>query len=242
MDKPMTRRQEILILQLDEEHGLRSDIQAIIEKYTKDAARESGSKDAGIRRSQAKRLWDLGVGRELGFKRFKDYLASTPEIPEALLKDDAEFPLLVLVQPFSLSRLCALGNIDFDGNDDTFIAYDARCAEFTQPTWIRVQDGCKNRNRKVVDCRTGFVSYEIGLTALQGVCAYLHHPTVISELNDNPDGHAMDLPGSVHRSGRGFAAYLRLWKGRVRLCWLWDDDVVPGYGSASRRECKTSTP
>lgn len=184
---------------------------------------------------QAKRLWDLGVGRGLGFKSFEDYLASIPEIGAALLKDDPEFPLLVLVEPrVGLKKLCDLGGIAFDGNDDTFAAYDDRHSEFTQPSWIRVQDGRQNRNRSVRDCRKSFGERELGLTALQGVCAYLQHPQVLSEVSQD-GAHVMDFPGSVPRGRRVLAAYLRLCFGRPELRWNWDDSALPEFGSASRR-------
>lgn len=211
------------------------------------ASRGDGMDLARIRTAQAKRYWDLGVGIALGFKKFKDYLYARnpdeslviPEIQQALLEVLQKYGLkIVLVETrLDLKKFCELSNIAFDVGDETFVDYDARHAEFKQPAWIAVDDGRKNRNRSVSDCRKTFTFFERGLTALQGVCAYLQHPTVVTDLN-LPYGHVMDLAGSVHRENRGNAAYLFVSDGRARLGWRWSDYTRPRYGSASGRECE----
>ncbi|MEK7546322.1 MAG: hypothetical protein AAB554_04580 [Patescibacteria group bacterium] len=192
-----------------------------------------------VRTAQAKRLWcDIGVARELGFSSFEAYLATIPEIPEALLKHDPGFPLRVLVETrVGLKRLCGLGGVVFPGCDETFVEHDERHREFAQPTWILVQDGRKNRNRAVRDCRKSFAKDELGLTVLQGVCTYLHHPQAVTEMT-RVDSHVMDLSGSLPRGDRGGAAFLGLWGGQPELHWYWGDRARPQFGSASRRECK----
>jgi hypothetical protein len=216
------------------EPGIGPEVEDLIRRLTSGGV---AGKTDDPREAQVKRYWDLGVGTALGCKSFSEYLASIPEIPEALKADDASFPLLVLVETrVGLKRLCDLGNIAFDGNDETFVAYDARHAELTQPTWIRIQDGRKNRNRSVKDCRETFAEHELGLTALQGVCSYLQHPTVVIEWTKD-GAHAMDLSGSVHRGYRDDVACLRVREGRAELFWYWVGLAVPGCGSASCREC-----
>jgi hypothetical protein len=215
--------------------GIGREVKGLIRRLTSGGV---AGKSDDIRHAQAKRLWDLGVGRELGLPSFEACLAGIPEIPAGLLQDDPEFPLLVLVETrIGLKKLCDLGGIAFDGNDDTFVAYDDRHREFTQPTWIRIQDGRKNRNRSVRDCRTSYGKSELGLSALQGVCSYLHHPQAVTEATQK-DGHVMDLSGSVLRVVRARAAYLKLWYGQPKLHWRFDVSARPKFGSASRRECK----
>jgi len=215
--------------------GLGSEIEALIARLTSGGVAR-GAWD--IREAQAKRYWDLGVGTALGYPNFAAYLATVPEVPERLEEHGQSFPLLVLVEPrVGLKRLCELANVEFSGGDDTFVAYDERHTEFTKPTWIRIQDGRRNRNRKVSDCRGSFGRRELGLTALQGVCAWcVHGAAELVDLN-GPDGHAMDLPGSVHRGSRGDAAYLHVSDGRAKLRWYWGVIAYPKCGSASRREC-----
>lgn len=189
---------------------------------------------------QVKRLWDLGVGRELGIPDFEAYLVTIPAIPEAFLTEDSHFPHLVLVDPrLGLAKLCALGNIAFSGDDNTFVPWDDECKDPTSPVWIWMQDGRKNRNSSVSDCRTSFAPDECGLTALEGVSSFLQCPTAIEELRNNPNGHAMDLGGSVRRDYRESAAYLCVDDGRAELCWNWDGNANPRYGSASRRSAKS---
>jgi len=200
------------------------------------SARVAGKTD-DVRETQAKRYWVLGVGTPLRYRSFGQYLANIPEIPEALKADDASFPILVLVEPrIGLKRLCDLGGIEFDADDKSIVGYDDRHAEFAQPTWFRMQDGRKNRNRSVSDCRNAFAEQERGLTALQGVCAYLQHPTVVSEWAKD-GAHVMDLPGSIPREGvGGSAACLRVHEGRAKLGWTCNGNATPKCGSASRRE------
>lgn len=214
--------------QLVNEHG--GELQAAVLMAIRDLS-------VDMRERQAKRYWNLGVGRELGLVTFDQYLATIPRVPANLAKDDAAFPLIVLVEPrIGLAKLCRIGNVSFSDDDNTFDIFDARHAEFAKPTWIRMQNGRKNRNRSVSDCRDSFAKKELGLTVFQGVCAYLQHPDAVPEATED-GAHVMDLPGSVHREDRGGAAYLGVWYGQPELGCDLDGGAHPGCGSASRREC-----
>jgi hypothetical protein len=188
-----------------------------------------------VREAQAQRYCEIGVSVGLGFCSFVSYLASIPEIPEELLKDDPRFPLLVLVEPrLGLKKLCQLGDINFDGTGDTFSAYDERHDEFASPTWIRVQDGRKHSNHSVGSFRRSIVSRkELGLTVLQGACTYLQHPQVVSEIAGSE--HIMDLPGSIHLFCRISTVFLTLVDGQPKLSWRYENSCGPSTGSASRR-------
>lgn len=221
--------------------GLGAEVAELIRCLTSGGLPAVKTEDVRIR--QAVRFWDIGVGylklsqREC-FSTFEAYLATIPHVPAELLQQDEDFPLLVLVEPrVGLRRLCELGEIEFSGDDNTLVAYDERHREFVGPTWIRVQDGRKNRGCAVRDCRTSFAQDEIGLTALQGVCTYLQHPQSVADA-DREDGHVMDLSGSVRRAHRDLAAFLKAWKSRAKLHWHFHGYAYPKYGSASRRERK----
>jgi hypothetical protein len=180
---------------------------------------------------QAKRYFEMGIGREIGITHFEKYLETIPKPPPQLRLLDKNFPLLILVEPrLGLKMLCSCGNVDFDGDDDTFI----RC-DLVKPFWIRMQDGRKNRNRSVDDCRRDFAKNELGLTALEGVSAYIQYPEVVSD-STRRDGHAMDMPGSVRCEQRGDVASLRASSGRIVLDWRWGDSALPNHGSASCRK------
>lgn len=214
------------------EPGIGREVEELIRRLTSGGV---AGKSDNLRTIQAKRLWDLGVGRELGFADFAAFLAMTPKVPPLLCLPDEKFPLLVLVEPrLPLKMLCVLGNVDFDGDDNTFQPWDARCMRQRQPYWIRMQDGRKNRGRSVADCRESFARNECGLTALEGVSAYLQHPEVVADLK-GPDGHAIDLSGSVNREDRAYAAYLDVLGGQAKLGWCWRGDAVSRCSSASCR-------
>ncbi|MFH2136421.1 MAG: hypothetical protein ABII19_02200 [Patescibacteria group bacterium] len=237
-DTRFTTRQVGELLKIEDtrfergESGLRRELQGLINRLKSGGV---AGKTDDPRVAQAKRYFDLGVGRELGIQDFSVYLGTIPEIPEALKADDSEFPRLVLVEPrIGLARLCRLGGIAFEGDDKTFVPWSDECRDSATPIWIRVQDGRRNRNRSVSDCRRNFAAGELGLIALQGITAYLQHSEVVTDLNCN-DGHVMDLPGSVLRD-RVHAAYLRVNGGQAELNWDWSGNASPDYGSASCRK------
>jgi len=177
-----------------------------------------------------------GIGHELDFPSFEKYLATIPKIPPQLRLPDKDFPLLVLVESrLPLKRLCACGNIDFDGSDKTFELWNALHSNPEVPFWIRMQDGRQNRNRSVVDCRHNFAKNELGLTVLEAVSAYIQYPEVVSDTTRR-DGHVMDLPGSVRRKQREDVACLRVISGRTVLDWRWGGSALPNHGSASCRK------
>ena len=213
------------------EPGIGPEVEELIRRLTSGGV---AGKSDDPRVAQAKRYFDMGVGRELSIVDFEGYLETIPAIPEALKADNPAFPYLVLVPKIGLARLCQLGGIAFAGDDQTFVPWSDGYRDSASPVWIRVQDGRRNRNRSVSDCRSAFAVGEFGLTALQGVATYLAHPEVVSDFA-REGGHAMDLPGSVHREGRERAAYLSVSDGRARLNWRWHAYAGPGFGSASLR-------
>lgn len=216
------------------EPGIAPEVEELIRRLTSGGV---AGKSDDPRFFQAKRFFDLGVGRELGIADFEGYLETIPAIPEALRADDSAFPHLVLVEPrIGLAKLCRLGGIAFAGDDNTFVPWYEAYRDSATPVWIRVQDGRRNRNRSVSDCRRAFAAGELGLTALQGVSAYLAHPEVVSDFA-RFDGHAMDMLGSVTPKLRDRAAYLGVEDGQVKLCWLgWGGDAYASHGSASCRK------
>ena len=190
-----------------------------------------------LRYVQATRYWKLGIGRELGIDLFEKYLAAIPPVPADIFLSDKNFPMVVLVEPrVGLARLCKLGDIRFfDGDDETFEPFDARHAEFVQPTWIRAQSGWRNRNLAIATCRSTFKACELGLSALQGVCMYLQQENVVLEATEEDGGHLADLPGSLHCRERDRAPFLEV---RSKQAWLSRRCVTEVYkycGSASRK-------
>jgi len=215
------------------EPGIGREVEVLIRRLTSGGV---AGKSNDLRVIETKRFWDLGVGQELGFPSFEKYLATTLRIPPQVHLYDGSFTFLILVEPrLPLKMLCALGNVDFAGDDNTFQPWDARCMRLRRPYWIRMQDGRKNQNRTVEDCRRDFAKDELGLTALEGVSAYIHHPEVVTDLTQR-DGHAMDLPGSVRREEREDVARLSMSNGRAMLDSRWDGGALPDHGSASRRK------
>ena len=214
--------------------GFHDDIQALIARY-KDGAKVLKSSDPRL--VQAKVLWDKGVGRELGFKTFKTYLATIPQIPASLLADDPNLPLLRLVDPrLGISKSCKLIGIKFEEfgySDADAIACDSRHETPTEPFWVRAHNGRKNRNRRPDVCRNESKDNLFAMTAMVAIFVWVQDPSIIKE-----GEHVLDCPGSVLRAARGCCACLRVWGGEVKLYLHGHADIADAYfGSGGfRRE------
>ncbi len=188
-------------------------------------------------RIQAKRLWDRGFGRDpsVGAKNFKAYLAGIPKIPEGLVADDPELPLLSLCDPRpGLLRSCRMLEIEYEElgyAEDSAEPFDQNFPLPTEPFWFRHDDGRKNRNRRPDHCRDELVGDVLAGTALEGVFAYALHPTIVVE-----NEHSIDLPRTVLRDSRMNCAFLEVWRGQVRLDLDRRSGLAdPGYGTVRLR-------
>ncbi len=185
---------------------------------------------------QAKRLFDLGWGRELGIDRFEDYLETVPEIPESLLANDPDFPLLGLDDPrVGLSRSCEMAGVQLKGlgysNEDA-VPCDKRHADLTEPYWFRAHDGRKNRNLNPSDCRAEAKAPIFAMTAQVGLITFVHYSNVIKE-----GGHILYCPGTLHREWPALCAYLEVWSEQPKLGLNRYGIADPSYGSGGfRRE------
>lgn len=240
--------------------GLGAELQVLIDRF-KDGRRLLSTKD--VRVIQAKVLWDKGLGEGviIGFdstvpgldgfgefnesvpgypiwaKTFEEYLTTIPEIPETLLADDPHLPLLRLVDPrLGLVKTCKLFGIKFEKlgySDADAVAYDARHEIPNTPFWVRAHDGRKNRNRRPDVCRDECKDKLFAMTAMVAIMVWVQDPSIIKE-----GEHALDCPGSVHRSDRGNCAYLGVWNVGVKVILnRFADNAHPDCGSGGfRRE------
>jgi len=239
--------------------GFHDDIQTLVDRY-KDGA--SALKSNNPRLIQAKVLWDKGVGQNviIGFdssvpgldgfgefnenvpgypvwaKSFEEYLATIPEIPEALLADDPNLPLLRLVDPRAgLVKTCELFGIlfkEFSYSDEDVVAFDTRHEIPNTPFWVRAHDGRKNRNCKPNVCREECKDKLYAMTAMVAIMVWVQDPSIIKE-----NEHVLDCPGSVRRAD-GCCAYLHVCGGVVRLVLVRHaGSAAPNCGAGSfRRE------
>ncbi len=206
--------------------GIRFHVQELIQRLTSGGV--AGSRFDGLRRVQAKALWDKGWGRELKIRTFESYLDTIPGVPFHYGENDARFPDLILVDPrLPLTVACRLAGLEFEGDDSTLVDYDPRRSRFS-PYWLLCQDGRRNSGKSIWECRESFPEDEWGLTAIEGVCYYVHKPNIIG-------GHSMDLLGSIHPEGPNGAASLGYWDDVPVLHWHRYGNSGSGYGAASRR-------
>ncbi len=222
-------------LELDENGpGLHDEFQSFIRQITSGGV---AGKMTDPRVAMAKRFWDRGFGRDprVGAKNFKAYLAGIPKIPEGLVAEDSELPLLSLCDPRpGLLRSCKMLGIQFQEfgyAEDSVKPFDYRFPLPTEPFWFRHDDGRKNRGRRPDHCRGELVGDVLAGTALEGVFAYAHHPTIVVE-----NEHVIDLPRTVNRARRVRCAYLGVWRGQVEIHLSGSSDSAdPGYGALRLR-------
>ncbi|MBU0646363.1 hypothetical protein KJ611_02700 [Patescibacteria group bacterium] len=212
-------------------NGYRDELQELINRLKSGGV--AGGVEDDIRTIQAKRFFDKGFGRELGFDKFEGYLATIPEVPEHLKADDPDKPLLVLLEPRlnSIVKTCRLIGIKFVYDDQTLEPYDERHAAPQAPKWVRMHDGRHNHLRKPSTCRDELKNGEFSGTDLVGVCCYLHYPDCVRE-----GEHVMDLPGSVGALYRGDSACLGVWDGQAKLSSFFGVSSYPDCGASSCRE------
>jgi hypothetical protein len=180
---------------------------------------------------QARKLWQKGWGRELGYKRFKAYLSSIPCYSRELDAGDMRFPLLILVDArISIVKTCELLSVKCEEADDAFEDFDAKLARTEKIYWIRMQDGKKNRNKSIQACREEFAGDECGLTVHEGLALY-------AQIRNDFRGMGMELTDSVSRKDHSWAASL-CWcsSRRPALSWGFVNSALPIYGSGSRRK------
>ncbi len=186
--------------------------------------------------TQAKRLWDLGYGRALGYESFEVYLATIPEIPASLLADDPELPLLTLDDPrvprTARAKLAGVKYAEFGYNDQSHIPFDKRHETSKTPYWFRAHNGRPNRGRKPSECRAELTGNLLAGTVDVGLALFTQHKNVVKE-----GEHVMELPGSVPRDVRGYCACLYVWDGQPKLNSYGDGNANPHYGAVVfRRE------
>ncbi len=205
--------------------GIRAEVQALITRLTSGGV---GIKTDDPRIAQVKRLYDKGFGGEMSFQQ---YLDSIPAIDEELLNDDDRFPLLALVDSrIGIVQTCELLGIDFGVSDQTFEDFDPKKAHAEQVYWMRAQDGKKNKGKSARDCRSEFVSDELGLTVHEGLALFAQSPETFRNWG-------MNLTGSVRRDvRRDCAACLYWFHVRPELCGGSDGHGLPYFGSGSRRK------
>lgn len=212
------------------EPGIAREVEELIARLTSGGV---AGRHSSERERQAKVLWDRGYGREIGIGSFEAYLATIPDAPENPRPD--LFDRLVLVdRRVTLTVSCRLARLKFTGDDNTFEPYDVKTAKkHGDVYWMWCQDGRKNRDKSIYQCRREFQPGEIGLDAYEFVALYTQDPGVIGK-PESP--HYIDCSASVLRENRDNTAYGGDWDDDPELLWRSYDCRHPHFGSASRWE------
>ena len=189
-----------------------------------------------LRVMQALSLWTLGFGRDpnVQSKNFRAYWEGIPEVPGSLVVDDElEFVSLADPRP-GLLRSCKMLGIQFEElgfSEESAEPFNQNFPLPAEPFWFRHDDGRKNHKRRPDDCRDELVGDVLAGTALEGVFAYAHHPTIVVE-----NEHSIDLPRTVLRDSRMNCAFLEVWRGQVRISLYRESDIAsPGCGTLRLR-------
>jgi len=175
------------------------------------------------------RLWDAGIGAEIGYATFADYANSIPVAPKDIVFERVvhpKFPTQFLAETrVSVPRFCTLAGIKFFGHDDEYVTWRS-VGEYSEPTWLWGQNGFCNRGHCAFDSLDAMDPDESALTVLQGLSMYVQNRNCIK-------GHGMLLPGSVRLRWQSDVASLLVNDLGSILIHTSDLYMDPTYGSAS---------
>jgi hypothetical protein len=168
---------------------------------------------------QAKVLWDVGWGQVLGHKTFQSYLETIPPPPGFLAEEEAEFPMLVLVDArLPLVTACRLTAV---ACPEEVTKYGERLAPLPSSTttiewrlrtggvyWIRVNLEPKTAGASALEVAQR-LSHD-GLSAFEGIALFAQDRTVIQD-------RFLNLAGGL--VGRERIACLGFQRGLPNLRW-----------------------
>lgn len=140
-----------------------------------------------------------------------------------------------------LVAACRAGAVTFEGDDTSFVAFEARHAVPADPYWVLLNPGRGYRSAhpgRVRKALTGGVS---AARVMDGVCTLLHHPDLLKAREQYP-WHGMYLPGSVHNDDihNAYAYLCPEARGTLLDAWVFgegDDICSEDYGTAFVVHC-----
>lgn len=224
--------------------GIGPEVQELIRRLTDGGVAHIGGDPDDARYAQAKRYWDSGVGKALGYPSFKDYLANIPTPRQLPITNRTQLhPQLLLVEPrVSFAKLCELVGItrrpDWveERNGDVLVE---------APFWAAYDDGTRWRGVPIakflkrqaeVDCDSSRAdgARVHGFTAFLAVCAYVQDRTIIRVgMGTQHDPYYLHLVGTHHEE-HGYATFIMAPGGEPQL---WDGSTkrqaCPAYGIPS---------
>ncbi len=149
--------------------------------------------------TQAKVLWDKGIGIKLSINSFDEYVASLPPVPVHYLVDDQLLEIVCLADPRpGLVWGAAAAHIKYDMQNNSFMECDRRHRVGKQPFWFRAHNGERNSGEKSSDVLTECVGSLLAGTVEVGLAIKIQRGWF----------HGMHLPGSVDRRNSSYYAYI----------------------------------
>lgn len=207
MQRFVTTEQIRTILELDR---ARDGIGDLVQQFLMNiAATEANSNIGDIRIAQARILWNLGWGIELGYTSFEDFLATVPGLPKWPDEYKTHFDQAILVyapDKLSLVTACHLTGISVARNVDNVVPYYS-FQEKREVYWIYCQSGRRHCRKSAQYCRKSCAKFEIGLSAFEGVSLFAQDRSVLC---GKSRGEPLGLPGSTRENHSNQVAYLRI--------------------------------
>jgi EmrB/QacA subfamily drug resistance transporter len=181
---------------------------------------------ADARLVQARVLWDLGLGKVLGFTEFNEYLKTIPPVPRFDEAVTEEFLYIILVDArVSVTEVSKLLGVSVKGNHTT--ATQAELHQKGQVYWISCQNGYKYQRLNTQEAKNNFHLQEAGLSIVEGLAFFAQHPELVRQ-------SYIDLTSSVHDGFTDNAACLGNWNNKLEIRWRWNHINDPRCGTASK--------
>jgi hypothetical protein len=186
-----------------------------------------------VRIAQAKRLYELGFGKALGYASFGAYLKSVPPIPnwsaQQLRIFGAGNVWLVdgrVVEKVGLSQYCKIAGVFPGCQLGAFVPYKIH-EHKTGIRWMIGQDGYRNWCRSAKEWREWTVGPEVGMDVAEGVAVFIQDQDVIFK-------HTLILSGSASLESPLLTAFLGYVAGSPCVFQGFEDGRESNFGVASR--------
>lgn len=216
--------------------GIGHEVQDIIRRLTDHGVVVIDGNLRAAREAQAKRYWDAGIARNLGYKNLKAYLEDVPAAPDLGISNVTMMhPWLLLIEPrIGFEKLCASAKVDC--RMDWVVCRNGDAPEGDKPFWVAFNNGRRHRGctiRRHIETSGSFNDH--GFTAFIGVCAVLQKRDLVGEgVGDLHDPYHMYLIGSRNDSADGIH-YANLQSTGDQL-QIWEspyDQACAAYGCPS---------
>lgn len=201
-----------LVLQSRGTSGLGSAIRAVI-----DASRIHSDVMVTIDPTMihARRLWDAGFGKVLGFDSFETYARLLPAVPHNLRSEPDGFEHLLLIDArVSVEQTAKLLGVTIEGSSAT--AQQESLRAVGEAYWTRLSHAPHHVGKSVIDASSAVQPTERGATIAEALMLMVQSPSILHD-------RYLDCPQDSHEGFANSVASIGIWNDAVQIRYRWRD-------------------